>query len=203
MYVDDVEEEDPFEQAGMMDFGWGATSLREAVMSFIPPSFEDMEIEEQYDDFSYEYDTDEFDGGYDHHFMGYPMFGSAGAEASDPSSSQAHADMNNIRNNIAAAATSLYQEFGYPGANPRNRGRRGRRSRARASADHSSADGIVMGVSGALYHDNGANSNASAGASSRPNGGWAERRGRSGRNTNPASGRGGMQDSRRQRTNYN
>ncbi|KAJ1296059.1 hypothetical protein BS78_01G270100 [Paspalum vaginatum] len=181
-YVDDDEEEDPFELAGMMNFGLEAASIREAFMSFMPPSFTEMELEDQYGDFSLEYDTD----GYD----------------------EAHADTMNIRNNIVSAASSGYhqQEFGYlpnSGANPHNRGRRGRRSRARALANHSSTDGMVTEGSGAFYHDISGSSNASAGTSSRPNGGWAERRGTSNRNPNSARGRGGMQDSRRQRTNYN
>ncbi|CAN6283755.1 unnamed protein product [Urochloa humidicola] len=204
IYVDD--DEDPFDLPGMMNFGFGATaaSIRDAVRSFMPPSFEDMELKE-FDDYSYEYDTDDFDEVYDYNWLGFPMFGSAGAEASNPSSSQAYADMINIRNNIVGTTTGIYhqQEVGYPGANPHNRGRRGRRNRARPPADHSSTNGVVMGSSLTFYRDNGASSNASAGASSRPNGGWVERRGRSNRNSNSAGGRGGMQDSRRQRTNYN
>ncbi|CAN6311720.1 unnamed protein product [Urochloa humidicola] len=204
IYVDD--DEDPFDLPGMMNFGFGATaaSIRDAVRSFMPPSFEDMELEE-FDDYSYEYDTDDFDEVYDYNWLGFPMFGSAGAEASNPSSSQAYADMINIRNNIVGTTTGIYhqQEVDYPGANPHNRGRRGRRNRARPPADHSSTNGVVMGSSLTFYRDNGASSNASAGASSRPNGGWVERRGRSNRNSNSAGGRGGMQDSRRQRTNYN
>jgi len=201
VYLDD-DEEDPFDFPGMMNFGFGATatSIRDAVMSFMPPSFQDMALEE-FNDYSYEYDTDDFD---DYNWLGFPVFGSAGAEAGNPISSQAHADMINIRNNIVGTTTGMYhqQEIGYPGANPNNRGRR-RRNRARPSADQLSTNGMVMGGSGAFYRDNGASYNVTAGASSRPNGGWVERRGRSSRNSNSAGGRGGMQDSRRQRTNYN
>ncbi|PUZ39883.1 hypothetical protein GQ55_9G379300 [Panicum hallii var. hallii] len=202
VHVDD-DEEDPFDFPGMMNFGFGATatSLRDAVMSFMPPSFQDMALEE-FDDYYYEYDTDDFDEVYDYNWLGFPVFGSAGAEAGNPISSQAHADMINIRNNIVGATTGIYpqQEVGYPGANPHNRGRR-RRNRARPSADNSSTNGMVMG--GAFYRDNGASYNVSAGASSRPNGSWVERRGRSSRNSNAAGGRGGIQDSRRQRTHFN
>ncbi|OEL16389.1 hypothetical protein BAE44_0022589 [Dichanthelium oligosanthes] len=198
VYVDD--EEDPFDLPGMMNFGFGATSLRDAVMSFMPPSFEDMEFEE-FDGYSYEYDTDDFDEVYDYNWLGFPVFAS---DASNPSSSQAHADMINIRNNIVGTTTGIYhqQEVGYSGVNP-NRGRRGHRNRARESADHSSTNAMVMGGSSAFCRDNSANSNVPSGYSSRPNGGWAERRGRSTRNSNSAGGRGGMQDSRRQRTHYN
>ncbi|RCV43577.1 hypothetical protein SETIT_9G305200v2 [Setaria italica] len=199
----DDDEEDPFDLPGMMNFGFGATatSLREAVMSFMPPSAEDMD---DFDDYAYEYDTDDFDEVYAYNWLGFPVFASAGAEAGNPSS-QAYADMINIRNNIVGTNAGIYhqQEVRYPGANPHNRGRRGRRNRPRPSADNSSTNGMVMGGSGAFYHDNGASSNFTAGASSRPNGGWVERRGRSSRNSNSVGGRGGMQDSRRQRTNYN
>lgn len=198
---DDVDEEDPFDLPGMMNFGFGATaaSIREAVMSFMPQSVEDIE---NFDDYANEYDTDDFDEVYNYNnWLGFPLFASAGAEASNPS----YMDLINARNNIAGTNGGVYhqQEVGYPGANPHNRGRRGRRSRARPSADNSSTNGMVMGGSGAFYHDNGASSNFSAGASSRPNSVWVDRRGRSSRNSNPAGGRGGMQDSRRQRTNYN
>jgi hypothetical protein len=61
-----------------------------------------------------------------------------------------------------------------------NQGRR--RYRARASANQSITDAMVTGGGGA-YRDNIANSNGSAGASSRPPYGWVERRGRSNRNS--------------------
>uniref|UniRef100_A0A0A9DN07 E3 ubiquitin-protein ligase RMA n=1 Tax=Arundo donax TaxID=35708 RepID=A0A0A9DN07_ARUDO len=205
---DDEEEEDPFDFQSMVNFGFGATSLRDAVMSFVAPNYDDVNMDDQYDNYSYEYDPDDSDEVYDYHLMGFPVFSSTGAgiEAVNPSSSQAHADLINLTDNIVGTATGVYhhQEFGYFGANSHNRGRHGRRHRARArsSANHSSTDGMLVGGSGAFYHDNGASSNVSAGASSRPNGGWAERRGRSSRNSNLAGGR-GMQDSRRQRTNYN
>ncbi|XP_062200417.1 uncharacterized protein LOC133903081 [Phragmites australis] len=205
VYMDD-QEGDPFDLQGMMNFGFEATSLRDAVMRFMPPNFDDMEMEDQYDDYSYEYDPTDSDEVHDYHLLGFPVFASTGAEAGNPSSSQAHADLSNLTDNIVGTATGVYhhQEFGYTGANTHNRGRHGRRhrTRARSSADHSSTDGMLMGGSGAFYRGNSASSNVSAGASSRPNGGWAERRGRSSRNSNPAGGR-GVQDSRRQRPDYN
>ncbi|KAF8689244.1 hypothetical protein HU200_042035 [Digitaria exilis] len=205
MYMDG-DEEDPFDLPGMMNFGFGATSLGNAVMrsmTTMPSSFGDVEFED-FDDYAYEYDTDDFDEVYDYDWVGFPVFAPAGAEVGNPISLQAHFDMTSSRNNAAGSTNGIYhqQEAGYPGANPHNRGRR-RRNRARASADNSSTNGMVMGGSGALYRDHGASSSVSAGSSSRPSINWVERRGRSSRNSNSAGGRGGMQDSRRQRTNYN
>ncbi|XP_062205123.1 uncharacterized protein LOC133907112 [Phragmites australis] len=181
VYMDDEEEDDPFDFQGIVNFGFGATSLRDAAMSFMPPNFDDVEMEDQYD----EYDPDDSDEVYDYHLLGFPVFASAGAEAANPSSSQAHADLINLTDNMFGTANGVYhhQELGYSGANSHNRRRHGRRYRARvrSSADHSSTDGMLMG---AFYGENSASSNVSAGASSRPNGGWAERRGRSSRNSN-------------------
>ncbi|EER91855.1 uncharacterized protein LOC8055116 [Sorghum bicolor] len=204
------------------------TSLREAFLSLMTNSIVDVEMDNS-DAMTY-FDDGEFYPGvneldmevdrygdpdddevyeYDYHFGGVPLFGSAGTEASNPSSSQAHADMINIRDYTVSTTTGGYhhQEFGYSGTRPNyNRGRRGRRNRSRASTDHLlSADEMMVmpGSSGFVHNNNGSSSNVSAGAAFQPNHGWTERRGRSNRNSNSGGGRGGMQDRRRQRTHYN
>lgn len=216
-----------FDFPSIMNLRMRTTSFREAVLSIMSPSIEDTEMDNSdamtyFDDGEFYPGVNEFDMEvdrygdpddevyeYDYHFGGVPLFGSAGTEASNPSSSQAHADMISIRDNTVATTIGGYhhQEFGYSGARlNNNRGRRGRRNRTRVSADHFlSADEMVMvmpGSSGFIHNNNGGSSNVSAGAAFRPNGGWTERRGRSNRNSNSGGGRGGMQDRRRQRTHY-
>ncbi|KAL6642609.1 hypothetical protein ACP70R_020790 [Stipagrostis hirtigluma subsp. patula] len=208
VYLDEEEEEDPFDFQGM-NIGFGANTLRDAAMRFMSATFDDVEMEDQYDDYTNEYDPDDFDEVYDYHLLGFPVVPStgAGAVAGNPSSSQPHTDFFNF-DSIAGTVSGPYQNHGftYSGSNSHNRGRHGRRNRSRArssaSADYSSTDAVVMGSSLTIYHDTSASHNVSGGHSTRPNGGWAERRGRSNRNSNSASGR-GMQDSRRHRTNYN
>ncbi|KAF8728236.1 hypothetical protein HU200_018828 [Digitaria exilis] len=81
MYMDG-DEEDPFHLPGMMNFGFGATSLGDAVMrsmTTMPSSFGDVEFED-FDDYAYEYDTDDFDEVYDYDWVGFPVFAPAGAE---------------------------------------------------------------------------------------------------------------------------
>ncbi|KAK3157277.1 hypothetical protein QOZ80_2AG0118630 [Eleusine coracana subsp. coracana] len=193
VYVeDDDEEHNPFDFPNMVDFGFGGgPSIREAMRSFMSPSFHDVDIDDQYDDYSYELNPEDF--VYDYGLMGFPVFPSAGTEAGNPSSSHMHADIMDLTD---SAIPVHYGEFSYSGApQSRNRGRHGRRHRARASADQSSTDAMVTGASSNFHCDNSANSNGSVGASSRPNTGWVERRGRSNRNSNSAGGR-GMYDGR-------
>lgn len=191
-------------------------------LDLITPGTQDLDM----DDYDGTIDFDDDDYEYDYHLAGATMFASAGTEASNPSSSQAHAGMINIRDNILGTATSIYhqQEFGYSGVRPHNnRGRRRHRNRARASANHSGADETVIEDTSHFYLQNGGSSNFSAGAAFRPNGGWTGRRGRSNlnsnsgggsnlnsnsgggsnMNSNSGGGRGGIQGTRRQRTNYN
>jgi hypothetical protein len=191
---DDEEEDNPFDSPSMVNFGFRGTSLSDAMRSFMSPSFEDMDIEEQYDGYSYEYIPEDFDDVYDNNLMGFPMF--AGTEANYPNSSQAHADLIDLTDRVVPP---VHHRDGYSGVHSHNQGRC--RYRARASANQSSTDAMVMGGSGASYCDNIANSNGSAGASSQPPYGWVERRGRSNRNLSSGGGR-GMQDGRRQRSNY-
>lgn len=198
VFMDD-EEDNPFDFPSMVDFGFGGTpSLREAMRSFMSPSFHDVDMDGPYD--SYELYPEDFEEVYDYSMVGFPVFASSGTEFGNPSSSHMHADLIDLMDNDIPVH---HGEFSYSGApQSRNRGWHGRRHRARASADQSSTDAMVTGSSGTYYRDNSANSNGSVGASSRPNVGWVERRGRSNRNSNSTGGR-GMHDGRRQRTNYN
>ncbi|KAL6906302.1 hypothetical protein ACP4OV_003903 [Aristida adscensionis] len=206
VYLEEEEEEDPFDFGGV-NFGFASGSIRDAVMSFMPSNVDDMDMADQYDDYTNDHEADEFEDIYDYQLLGFPLFPSLGpgAEAGNPSSSQAHPELINLTDSI----NGLYhhRDFSHSGANTNNRGRHGygRRNRVRArssaSADHPT-DALVMGSSLSFYNDTSAAShNVSASRSTRPNGGWAERRGRSNRNSNSAGGR-GMQDSRRTRTTY-
>jgi hypothetical protein len=193
VYVDDDEEDDPFDFASTVNFGFGGTSLEDAMRSFMSPSFDDVDMEDQYDSYYYDYIHNDFDEVYDYNLMGFPVF--AGAEANNPSSSQVHDDLTDLLDSVVPPVHR--RELGYSGVHSHNRGRHVRRYRARSSADHSSTDATVTGVSGAFYRDNSANSNGSVGASSQAPYGWVERRGRSNRNSNSSGGR-GWQDGRRQ-----
>lgn len=193
VYVDDDEENSSFD---FDSFGFGGSSLGDAFRSFLSPSFHDVVMDDQY---AYSYDSTPYDytPGISevHHYNLTYM--SDGTEAGNRSLSQLYADYIDVPDNVIAVH---HLDVGYSGApHPHNRGR-GCRYRARASADQSSTDAMVTGASYREVRDNSANSNSSPGASSQPNGGWIERRGRSNRYY-LAGGR-GMRDGRRHRTNY-
>jgi hypothetical protein len=188
VYVDDDDEDDPFDFTSTVNFGFGGTSLEDAMRSFMSPSFDDVDMEDQYDSYSYYYDYihNDFDEVYDYNLMGFPVF--AGAEANNPSSSHIHADLIDLTDSVVPPVHR--REPGYSGVHSHNRGWHGCRYRARSSADQSSTDAMVTRGRGAFYHDNSGNSNGTVGASSQALYGWVERRGRSNRNSNSPGGRG-------------
>lgn len=172
-----MDDDDPFDLHGVR-LGFGVVSLRDAMMTLMPGH--ELDMERYYDGYTNAYDYDDDFGDR----LGFPVFASAGAGAG---SSQGHGVGDDL---MEAFFHSDIDALGYPGTNHQNRGRHGRRQRARAraeAADHSNTDGMVMGGSGAIYRDTGAFPNVTRGGSSGLYGGWSERGGRSNRNSRDAA----------------
>lgn len=192
--MDDDEDDDPFDLQEIR-LGFGVGSLRDAMpmMTLMPGQEVDLE-QHYYHGYTNANDYDDDFGD----LLGFPVFASAGS-GSGSSSSQGHGVGDDL---MEAFFNSDIMDTHHPpalGTNHQNRGRHGRRQRARAgAADHSSTDGMVMGGSGAFHRNTGAFPNVTRGGSSRPYGGWTERGGRSNRNSRDAA----RTASRRQRTNY-
>ncbi|XP_047094034.1 uncharacterized protein LOC124706415 [Lolium rigidum] len=180
---------------------FGVSFLRDAMMSLMPGDDADME------DYTNPYHhPDLFDDPYN--VTDFQSFVAAGA-----GSSRGHGRHDVSADDIIGTffdyTTPQEPGFVYRGGR-RQRGR----ARGAASADHSGFAEMMGGSwsmggssSSASYRDTGASGphvNNSAGGSSRPNGGWTERRGRSNRNSySGGGGRGTQNNGRRQGANYN
>ncbi|KAK1696292.1 hypothetical protein QYE76_012989 [Lolium multiflorum] len=165
---------------------FGVSFLRDAMMSLMPGDDTDME------DYTNPYHhPDLFDDHYN--VTDFQSFVAAGA---GPSRGHGRHDVSadDIIGTFFDYTTPQEPGFAYRGGR-RQRGR----ARGAASADHSGFAEMMgsswsMGgsSSSASYRDTGASGphvNTNAGGSSRPNGGWTERRGRSNRNSYSGGGR--------------
>uniref|UniRef100_A0ACD5TM93 Uncharacterized protein n=1 Tax=Avena sativa TaxID=4498 RepID=A0ACD5TM93_AVESA len=198
--VDDDEDDNPFDDLHRL---FGGTMLANAMMSLMP---EEHMVTEVYGDYSNPYHHNDFDEIHDFDILGSPVLASAGA-----SSSWRHGHHTAFSDDMTI--DSFFDNTTYPEPGYAYRGGRRQRGRARgaASADHSSmadmSSWAMGGSSSATYRETGAGGPHmnNTGGSSRPNGGWTERRGRSHRNSNSGGGggRGSQNNSRRQGANYN
>lgn len=195
----DDEGDNPFDLQEIR-LGFGARSLGDAMMSFIDD--DEVDVEQLYDDYTnlYHHYHHGFDEVHDYEFLGFPMLPSVGARTT------------RRHQHHTAVSDGIMETFfddnmtTYGDIDIGNRSGRSRRGRARGA---SSPSGMVMGsrleMGGSVvsYRNVGGDPPPnSTGGSSRPNGGWTERRGRSNRNSNSGGGR-GMQNSRRQGTHNN